>query len=194
MIGFALFMVIMGRVSTMALAATEIVFNILSFSFMPAMGFLYATQTLVSESLGRKDPETATKTAQAATTLCIMLMGSMGILFISLPRVILRIFTPEMELIEMAVTPLVVLGLVQFFDAIGMVHLGALRGAGDNRYPAIADLLLMWLFFLPVTYVTALYYQYGILGGWIALAVYIAGFAALARHRFLTGPWRTIVV
>ncbi len=194
MIGFTLFMVIMGRVSTITLAATEIVFSILSFSFMPAMGFLYATQTLVSERLGRNDPETAAQAAKSATTQCMILMGSMGILFMSFPRVILRLFTPEVELIEMAVSPLVVLGLVQFFDAIGMVHLGALRGAGDNRYLAIADLLLMWLFFLPVTYLTTLYYQYGIMGGWIALAVYIAGFAGLARHRFLTGPWRTIKV
>ena len=44
-VGFAVFMVIMGMVSTVSLAATEIVFNILSFSFMPALGFLYATQT-----------------------------------------------------------------------------------------------------------------------------------------------------
>ena len=194
MIGFVLFMVIMGRVSTMALAATEIVFNILSFSFMPAMGFLYATQTLVSESLGRKDPDTAAQAAKSATVQCMLLMGSMGILFMSVPRIILRLFTPEDELIEMAVSPLVVLGMVQFVDAIGMVHLGALRGASDNRYPAIVDLLLMWLFFLPVTYLTALHYQYGIMGGWIALAIYLAAFAAFTRHRFLTGPWRTIAI
>ena len=133
MIGFALFMVIMGRVSTIALAATEIVFNILSFSFMPAMGFLYATQTLVSESLGRGEPEAAAATAKSATAQCMLLMGSMGVLFMAFPRQILSLFTPEVALIETAVAPLVVLGMVQFFDAVGMVHLGALRGAGSSR-------------------------------------------------------------
>ncbi len=194
MIGFALFMVIMGKVSTMALAATEIVFNILSFSFMPAMGFLFATQTLVSENIGRGDLDQAVAVVRSATVQCMLLMGSMGVLFLVIPGLILQIFTPETALINSAVMPLMILGLVQFLDAISMVHLGALRGAGDNVFTAVAELILMWVFFLPVTYFTALHWSWGILGGWIALAIYIAVFAGLLRYRFKTGIWRSIKV
>ncbi len=193
-IGFALFMVIMGMVSTVALAATEIVFNILSFSFMPAMGFLYATQTLVSENIGRGDFDRAARSARLATRLCMLFMGAMGIVFLAAPQGILRIFTNDQAIIITGTIPLQILGLVQFIDAIGMVHLGALRGAADNAFPATADLLLMWVFFLPVSYVTAIYSEWGILGGWVALAFYIAFFALAASQRFKRGHWRTITV
>lgn len=193
-VGFALFMVIMGMVSTVALAATEIVFNILSFSFMPAMGFLYATQTLVSENIGSGDYERAARSVKLATRLCMVFMGAMGILFLTIPQGILRIFTNDQAIITTAMIPLQILGLVQFIDAIGMVHLGALRGAADNTYLATADLLLMWFFFLPVSYVTAVYTNLGILGGWIALAFYIFFFALVASQRFKRGTWRTITV
>ncbi len=194
LVGFAFFMIIMGWVSTVALAATEIVFNILSFSFMPAMGFLYAAQTLVSENMGRNDFKAAEDLVAAATKLCMLLMGAMGVIFMVAPRLILRIFTPVDEIITAGAFPLVILGAVQFFDAIGMVHLGALRGAGDNGYPAKMDLALMWGFFVPATFVSAITFTMGINGGWLALAIYIISFAYLARRRFQAGQWKLIIV
>ncbi len=193
-IGFALFMVIMGMVNTVALAATEIVFNILSFSFMPALGFLYAAQTIVSENIGRGDFDRAARSVRMATRLCMLFMGSMGIVFLAVPEGILRIFTNDLAIISTGAIPLQILGLVQFMDAIGMVHLGALRGAADNTYLAVADLMLMWLFFLPVSYVTAVHFDIGILGGWVAFACYLSFFAFVASQRFQSGTWRSITV
>ena len=194
MIGFAGFMMLMGWVSTVALAATEIVFNILSFSFMPAMGFLYATQTLVSENIGRGRYHLATASARSATRLCLLLMGTLGVLFMALPRPILAIFTTDTAIVEAGLLPLRVLGLVQFFDAVGMVHHGALRGAGDNVFPATVDIALMWLFFLPVTYLTGIRWGWGMAGGWVALAVYIALYAVAVYWRFHRGPWRQLAL
>ncbi|UCH10634.1 MAG: MATE family efflux transporter [Fidelibacterota bacterium] len=194
MVGFTSFMVLMGWVSTVALAATEIVFNILSFSFMPAMGFLYATQTLVSENIGRERTQLAEAFAQAAARLSLMFMGTMGILFMAIPRLILLVFTPDQAIVATAVMPLRVLGIAQFFDAVGMVYHGALRGAGDNTFPAAAELTLMWLLFLPATYITAIRFDWGIIGGWIALAIYIAGYAVVAYLRFKKGPWKKVIV
>jgi putative MATE family efflux protein len=194
MIGFSTFMVLTGWISTVAMAATEIVFNILSFSFMPAMGFLYATQTLVSEAIGQGDFGRAKEFARTAAGLCMLLMGAIGILFILFPRTILEVFTVDAEIVAAGIIPLRVLGMVQFFDAIGMVHHGALRGAGDNTFPAIAEILLMWVFFLPAVYITGIRLDWGINGGWVALAIYIAAYAIIAYFRFHYGPWKRIVV
>ncbi|UCH62281.1 MAG: MATE family efflux transporter [Fidelibacterota bacterium] len=194
MIGFAVFMVLMGWVSTVALAATEIIINILSFSFMPAMGFLYATQTLVSENIGQGRHHLAEGATRVATLLCLILMGAMGILFILFPRPILHIFTPDEAIVTAGVLPLQILGLVQFFDAVGMVHHGALVGAGDNTFQAIGEMIIMWLLFLPATYVTSILMDWGITGGWVALAFYIVAYATMAYLRFRYGPWKRIVV
>jgi Na+-driven multidrug efflux pump len=122
------------------------------------------------------------------------MMGGLGILFISIPGHILRLFTPDADIIHAAIAPLRLLGIMQFFDAIGMVYHGALRGAGDNTFLAIADLSLMWLILLPTTYFAGVYLNGGIMGAWLALAAYIAGYATMAHLRFRFGPWRKIVV
>jgi putative MATE family efflux protein len=194
MIGFAVFKIIIGWISTTALAATTIVINILSFSFMPAMGFLYATQTLVSESMGREDVEGAKAFARTASRLCMLLMGAMGVLFILFPRIILHVFTINTEIVEAGITPLRILGFVQVIDAIGMTYHGALRGAGDNVFPAVADIIIMWAFFLPAVYISGIHLGWGLNGSWIALAIYIAAYAIMAYFRFHYGPWKRIVV
>jgi putative MATE family efflux protein len=194
MAGFSTFMVLIGWISTVAMAATEIVINILSFSFMPAMGFLYATQTLVSESIGRDDIGGAKAFARTASRLCMLLMGAMGVLFVLIPRLILQVFTIDAEIVEAGIVPLRILGLVQMVDAVGMTYHGALRGAGDNTFPAIAEILLMWVFFLPAVYITGIRLDWGVNGGWVALAIYIAAYAIIAYFRFHYGPWKRIVV
>ena len=194
MAGFTAFMMIMGWVDTVALAATEIVFNILSFSFMPALGFYYAAQTLVSENIGRKQLHRAVAATWTATYQSILLMGSLGLLFLFIPGPILSLFTTDSRVVQTGILPLRILGVVQIFDAVNMVYLGALRGAGDTLYPAITELLLMWLFFLPVTYVTSIHFSLGIVGGWLALGVYIAAYALLLFFRFRRGRWRRLTL
>ena len=193
-LSFTLFMIMMGMVSTVALAASEILINIISFSFLPATGFLHACQTLVSRSMGAHDPDKAKAFTEAATTLCVLFMGALGALFIMIPAPILRLFTPDINIIQQATVPLQIVGLVQFFDAIGMVHHGALRGAGDIVFPAVAELLLMGLVFLPLTYFTSIILGWGLVGGWIAVAVHLAAYSITFLLRFRYGPWKNIVL
>lgn len=194
MTGFAIFKVMVGWISTVALAATAIVINILSFSFMPAMGFLFATQTLVSESIGRDDIAGAKAFARTASRLCMLLMGAMGILFVLFPRIILQVFTVNAEIVAAGIVPLRILGFVQVVDAIGMTYHGALRGAGDNVFPAVAEIIMMWAFFLPAVYVSGIYLGWGVNASWVALAIYIAAYAIMAYFRFHYGPWKRIVI
>jgi MATE family multidrug resistance protein len=194
MVGFSFFNVMIGWISTVALAATAIVINILSFSFMPAMGFLYATQTLVSESIGRDDFGGARAFARTATRMCMLLMGTLGVLLVLFPRIILQVFTNDMEIVATGIIPLRILGMVQVVDAVGMTYHGALRGAGDNVFPAIAEILMMWVFFLPAVYISGIYLGWGVNGSWVALAIYIAAYAIMAYLRFNYGPWKRIVI
>ena len=193
-LGFAFFMVIMGRISTLALAASEILLNMIAFSFLPALGFSHAAQTLVSESLGRNDPAAARRLTETATVQCIAFMGSLGVLFLLFPAPLLRLFTPDTALIEAAVPPLRLLGLVQFVDAVGMVHYGALRGAGDVVVPAIAEMGLMWFFLIPMSWYLGVTLGWGLLGGWIAITLQIVAYSTVFLIRFVRGPWQHITV
>lgn len=192
--GFVVFMMMMGRISTVALAASEILLNIISFSFLPALGFSHAAQTLVSQSIGEGRPERGKTLTETATVLCIFYMGSLGILFILLPELLLKLFTTDVAVVAAAVPALRVLGFVQVADAVGMVHYGALRGAGDVLFPALTETAIIWLVFLPLTWLLGVYYGLGVLGGWLALATHLLIYSTVFLLRFSRGRWMTLQV
>ena len=192
--GFTTFLVIIGKIGTVALAASEIVFNILSFSFMPGYGFGLAAGTMVGKYLGARDPDKAEFSGWVNMRLTILFMGFMGIVFILFPGIILRIFTTEAEVIREGKIALQILGAIQFVDAIGMALSGALRGAGDTTFVGVAEICINLFLFLPVTYFVALAWEYGLYGAWVAFGVYIFAYAGAMIFRFRQGKWKLIEV
>ncbi len=194
LIGFTIFMVIVGRIGTIELAATDIIFNILSISFMPGQGFGLAAGTLVGKYMGERRFDRAQDLAWQTILINVLFMGSMGLIFIFFPRQILVLFTSEPSVIEIGSIPLRILGFVQFIDAVGMTLMGALRGAGDTAYVAYADTLLNWFVFLPITWFLGVFMKMGVNGAWSAFIVYLVAFAAVLGRRFVRGKWKSIVV
>ena len=66
------FNLLLGGVSVKALAATNVAINVNNISFMPAMGFGNATQSLVGHKIGEKKIDVAVKT----TYNCLFLVFS----------------------------------------------------------------------------------------------------------------------
>ncbi|MCK5521040.1 MAG: MATE family efflux transporter [Candidatus Marinimicrobia bacterium] len=194
LIGFTLFLIIVGRMGTFELAATDIIFNILSFSFMPGFGFGLAAGTLVGNYMGKQNFERAAELTRETIILNVIFMGAIGVIFMLIPRQILSLFTLEAEVINIGVIPLRILGIVQFIDAVGMTLMGALRGAGDTSYVAWVDTLINWFIFIPLTWFFGFYLGYGINGAWAAFIIYLVIFATLMYRRFLAGKWKDIVV
>ncbi|SVB53644.1 uncharacterized protein METZ01_LOCUS206498, partial [marine metagenome] len=126
---YVLFFKIIGMIGTVEVAATEVVFTLAMASFLPAIGFGVACATLVGKALGEEDPERAAVSMLESVRWSVIFMGTMGILFLLFPRPILLIFTNDREVIEMGLVALRILGVVQFFDAVGMTLWFALSGA-----------------------------------------------------------------
>ncbi len=187
---YVLFFKIIGMIGTVEVAATEVVFTLAMASFLPAIGFGVACATLVGKALGEKDPERAAVSMLESVRWSVIFMGTMGILFLLFPRPILLIFTNDGEVIEMGLVALRILGVVQFFDAVGMTLWFALSGAGDTLFPAIIDLSLSWGIFLPGSYLLGIVFGYGLIGPWLAFAIYLFLYAICITWKTLKGDWK----
>jgi len=84
--------------------------------------------------------------------------------------------------------------LCQGVDAINIVTSGALRGAGDTRWMAIATFLLAYLFFLPLALVMAFAVKLGAIGAWVGATAYIIVLSGILFSRFRSGHWRRITI
>jgi MATE family multidrug resistance protein len=80
----------------------------------------------------------------------------------------------------------------QLFDAFAIVGGSALRGAGDTTWPFVAQSLIAWFFFLPLTWLFGIWLGGGLTGAWIAGAMYVALLAVAMVWRFRTGAWEKV--
>jgi Na+-driven multidrug efflux pump len=121
-------------------------------------------------------------------------MGSMGLLFIFIPHLIIPIFSTEPEIIRMGKPCLQIIGVLQFFDAVGITLFFVLTGAGDTRFPAVANMTIVWILFLPVSYYLGIVMEIGIVGAWLGFSAWIIPLAVVMALKVKTGSWKQIEV
>ena len=192
--GFFIFLMLIGNYyGTEAFAAYNIGVNILAVCMTVGFGFSIAGSTLVGQNLGADDHEGAARSGWRALFFAIVSMGSLGVL--------IMIFAEEVASYFLGDEPLTVKYTVQFIYMLGaMMPLlavefslgGALRGAGDTRFPLMATVLgllgmrcglagIATYMGLPVIYVYA-----SLIGDYMLKGT-------LLIWRFRQGKWKTLV-
>jgi len=180
---------IVGRFGEEQLAANNVASQIMHLSFMPALGMGAATTALVGQYIGRRDLSGARLRAHMALKLTALYMCTMGGIFFTFRRGLIGLFRSEETIITLGSQILVLAALFQIFDAIGIVMTGALRGAGDTRWPAVVTVSYSWFFFLPSSYFFGYVLGYRALGGWLAATLYVVLYGLTMWWRCERGAW-----
>ena len=108
------------------------------------------------------------------------------------PQWLMRIFTPDQEVIALGVPALRVEALAQPFFAMGIVASGALSGAGDTRMPMLIGLACMWGVRLGVAALCLYVFGMGLTGAWIGMATDLTVRGILLTLRFKSSRWEKI--
>lgn len=194
MASFTMFYKILGIIGVVELAATQIIFRIMHASFMPALGVGQACATLVGKYLGEKNPSKAEQSIYESLRGSFYMMGSMGICFILFAQYIIPPFTNDINVINVAVSGLRFVGLLQFVDAVCFTLWFALTGAGDTKIPALVDVLSHWILFVPACWILGITFNFGFWGPWFAFGTHLTFFAIFIFWRFRMGAWKEIEV
>ena len=174
------------KLGPVPLAGHQIALNCAALTFMVPLGISSAAAVRVGQELGRRDPDAARRAGWSAIIIGVGFMACSGAVFVSIPKMIARLFTPDPAVIRIGAQLLLVAAAFQLFDGVQTVATGALRGAGDTRTPMLANFVAYWLMGLPFGYVLCFMLGWGALGIWIGLCggLMIIGSALLvAWHR-----------
>ena len=193
-IGNMAYVSVLASLGVKAYAANQVAINAWSLSFMPGFGFAVAATTLVGQALGAKEPKAAEQHGYTSYWMGAGLMAAMGLMFVLFPAQIMGFFTNDAEVIAVGTMPLRVMGLAQPFLAAAMIFAGALRGAGDTRFPMIITAAAIWLIRLPMAYVLGVMLGWGLVGAWTAMSLDMVMRGALNFWRFRGGRWKSIAV
>jgi MATE family multidrug resistance protein len=196
-LAFTLFVLLVGRIGKPALAATNIVLSINALAFMPSAGFAQGISVLVGQALGTQDIAQAKKIVISGAQLLCLYILAVDILFIVWPGIVLSPFLGD-QMENLATVSaysrslLKIVAAYLFFDALYMVLTGALRGAGDTRFPMLATLTAA-----PCCLVLPVYYgihhgRLGVVGAWLWVLLFVFVLFSLAAWRYLSGKWQNI--
>ncbi len=157
------------KLGPVPLSGHEIALNCAAFTFMVPLGISSAAAVRVGQQIGRGNPEKAHLAGWSAIVLGVGFMACTGLMFVTLPRPIARIFSPDPVVIRVGARLLLVAAAFQLFDGLQTVATGALRGSGDTRTPMWANLVAYWFIGLPAGAVLCFHFGWGALGIWIGL-------------------------
>lgn len=187
--GLTAFFWILGRVGTPELAASNVLVQLLLVAILPGLGFGMAAATLVSQALGRGQPEDAAAWGREVSRLAAVVVGVMALVGLFFPDLLLRSFLHDPETLALARLPLRIIAATMSVDTLGTVLMNALLGAGDNLRVMVVALVLQWLVFLPVAYLVGPVLGLGMTGVWVAHISYRVLQAGVFTAIWRSGVW-----
>jgi MATE family multidrug resistance protein len=198
---FTFFIFMVGRLGKLQLATTNIVLSINSLAFMPMMGFSLGTSTLVGQALGRNRPDEAVAATKATIHVVFGYIFLLLVLFLLVPQPLLELFRPHHLSIEdyasIRKTGVILLRFVAaylFFDALYMICIGVLKGAGDTRFIMWSiGILSLAVMILPV-YIGVEVFGAGIYYAWSCATLFVFFLFASSFWRYLQGRWKDLRV
>ncbi len=200
-LAFTLFILLVGRIGKLELAATNIVISINALAFMPSMGVSQGVSALVGQALGRKKPDHARYVTWSSIHLLLVYIIIVDLVFIFFPEQVLALFIPSSqspehygEIVRIGAVLLQIVSAYLLLDAIYMVFSGVLRGAGDTRFMmwsiGIASLLFM---ILPV-YFGVTYWGFTVEQAWYCVLTFIGALFIIVSFRYRQGKWQKMLV
>jgi len=193
-VGFLLYLRIASQYGTSAVAAYFIGVRILALSFLPGFGFGAAASTIVGQQLGARLPDNARRSGWEANRLAMLSMSAAAIVIFIFARHIAELFIDDPLVVADAVSFIHVLAAAQPLMAADSTLGGALRGAGDTRFPLLTVIVGFYGARLGCAWAAA-----NLLGldlGWVWAALlgdYVLR-AVLKAWRFNSGRWQRVRV
>lgn len=187
-IGIVSFLRMVVPLGTAAYAANTAINTVESMGTMPGFGFAVATTALVGQSLGAADPERAVRVVWIAVRPCVAVMGAIGLFAAIFPQVMLGLFVADPAVQAAGATAMRFSALTLPASAMAFVFIGALRGAGDTKFPVVVRALGSWGMRVPIALL--LIPLLALPGARMAMALDYGTQAAITYLRFRGGRWR----
>jgi len=169
---FAMGALMIGNFGEVSLSAHQIAINLAALTFMVALGVGSASTIRVSHLRGKNNMHEAFRAARAALLLVLAFECITALLFVSFRHVLPRMYTFEIEVIQLAATLLLYAAAFQLFDGLQAVGLAVLRGYNDVKIPTFIALIAYVVVSLPVSAYCAFTLHWGAAGVWVG---YLAG-------------------
>ena len=189
-IGIIIYSRIVASLGDIAYATHMVCMNIQSLTFMSGMAFQNSATTLMGQSLGRRRLDMADNYTRMTRNISFWISCVIGVILALFGGQIVNIYNSTPEIVEMGGKLLAIVAITQPFQSSQFVTTGALRGAGDTKYPAVVIFICTLIVRSVLGYIFVIQLDMGLIGAWFAIVVDQLLKTAMIFARYNTGKWR----
>lgn len=185
---FSLAGLIMGRFGPEAMAAHQIAITLAATAFMIPLGLSMALTVRIGQALGAEEFGRLRAIVISGWGLAASYGLIAAVVFLMGGEFFARLFVESQNVIALAASLVVIVGIFQLCDSFQVCSAAMLRGLKDSRVPALMGFAAYWLIGLPVGAWLAFGLGWGARGVWWGLA------AGLLAGALTLGPrlWKRI--
>lgn len=184
--------VLMGQLGKTNLAAHQVALQLASTTFMVPLGIGAAASVRVGQAIGRHDVPGTRRAGLVAIASGASFMALCALLFVVAGELLARLFTADESVVRAAVPLVAIAAFFQLSDGVQAVASGALRGAGDTRWPLLSNLVGHYAIGLPTAIGLAFGLGWGAPGLWWGLSAGLTGVALALLLRFVVLTRRAV--
>lgn len=190
--GMMLFTRTITGLGDVAYATHNICMNIQAMSFMTGQAFANSATTLMGQSLGKKRLDMAENYTRHTKTVGTISAIVLAVLFALFGKYVVALYNNTPEVVDIGGKILFFVAFMQPFQAGQFITAGALRGAGDTRFPALAIAITVLGVRASFAFILVTLMHFGLWGAWIALVCDQLIRSWLIGWHYRKGKWRFI--
>ncbi len=181
---FTASVILAGTLGTEAQAANQIALNLVSMTFMIAVGLGVTATIRVANQKGKRDYFNLRRIANSIFLQTFIIASVFTLGFISLKTVLPTFYIDNTEVISLAAQLLVIAAIFQLSDGLQVAFLGALRGLQDVKIPTLICFVAYWLIGFPISFFLGSSEHYSSTGIWLGLLAGLTSSAIMLYIRF----------
>lgn len=194
---WSIFLLMLGRIGDVALAASTVVFRLNSLALQPVIGISRAASAFVGQSHGRKDHRETLANIKRGTVLAAAFMLTVTATFFIMPETYIKMFFEEShpkydELLKTSTNLLYFVSMYCLTDSFNVSLCSSLQTVGDTKWTSFIMSTLAFL--LSIILIIAGCMNAGLYTIWTFVTVYVMILPVFWIWRIRQGKWKNIVV
>ena len=155
--GVSMYVIIYGRIGTEATAAIQVVKSISNLVFTLVFGLSSGTAAIIGQEIGAGNEENAYKYAVELLKISLVIGTAVALFVYAICPVVLILMKVDSAIYPLARQIVFSEGILIIIKTTGTLFIvGVLRAGGDTLWTMFADLIPLWTFAIPLTYIAGL--------------------------------------
>jgi len=190
---FTITFLLIGKLGETEAAASAVALSVNMVAFVPMIGVGIAVSTLVGQQIGRGNASLAARATWTGLGIALAYTIVFGAMYVLIPNMLVSPHAARSEnfteVRELAVVLLRFVAAYCLFDAVQLIFVSAIKGAGDTLFVLGTTVLTSTTFIVIGVYGSASN-QWGIMHWWLLITGWICLLSIIYLARFLQGNWR----